>query len=178
MLPTEDNKRKDIDLTAQWKLFPRATIALAEHIKFGADKYCGGEIKWDRSKSPNEKASAARHLFELIHEEGNVDAAKALAWRGMANLEKVLEKADCHCHVGKVTYKAGELPADLYEFLRSENALEAFLANWDGNEYRFGDDIKSWISSAFSWDETREGFDYWVNLHSIWQEYCDEMEEA
>jgi hypothetical protein len=91
MLPDNDTQRKAIDLTAQWILFPKATIALAEHIKFGADKYCDGVIKWDRSKSPDELGSLSRHLFEQVQEPSNIETARAILWRAFANLEKVIE---------------------------------------------------------------------------------------
>lgn len=92
--PKSDEERKRIRLSAIWKLFPDATIALAEHIQTGADKYCGGKLEWDRSKSPEEIESLLRHAFEQVHDEDDVEIAKAIAWRGMANLQKVIERCN------------------------------------------------------------------------------------
>jgi hypothetical protein len=90
--PVEDSERKEIRLDSIFKFFPDACIELSRHIKRGADKYCDGEIRWDRSKSPEEIASLMRHVMDQVHDVDNTDIAAAIAWRGMANLQKVIER--------------------------------------------------------------------------------------
>ena len=93
-LPADDEERKKIDLTLQWKLFPLATRALSEHIQAGGDKWCGGEPKWNREKSPNEIQSLLRHLFEAVVSKPTKYMLSAIVWRAMAMLEKFLEKEE------------------------------------------------------------------------------------
>ena len=92
MLPSADESRKRVKLGNVLKLFPDAMCALALHIQEGADKYCDGEIRWDRSKSPDEIESLLRHVLEQVHMPDCESTARSIAWRGMANLQKVIER--------------------------------------------------------------------------------------
>jgi hypothetical protein len=91
-LPIDDTERKRVDLSLQWKLFPLATVALAEHIQGGGDKWCNGIPEWDRSKSPDELQSLLRHAFESVVMKPTKYILAAIAWRALARLEKFLEQ--------------------------------------------------------------------------------------
>jgi len=179
MLPTDDKERKDIKLTSQWKLFPLATIALNEHIKTGADKYCDGIIKWDRSKSPEELESLLRHAFEQVQNPTCVETAKAIAWRGMANLEKVLEAGSATPDgPDQRDITEANLPVDLAEFLRSEGCLDEFVVELAGKALpRNGCD---WIATAFTWKDAPSGMDFWSEVDNRWLDHLNAMnkEEA
>lgn len=174
MLPKNDEERKAIDLTAQWKLFPLATIALAKHIKFGADKYCDGEIRWDRTKSPDEIGSLSRHAFEHV-----VDGTDPIAilWRAFALCEKFFEEQQDPI---LKTYRQDQnsqtkLPADLEEFLRSEGALDEYLKY---RECNLAITPKCHlIDEAFIWENADRGEDYWLEIDKKWLAYLKEQGE-
>lgn len=179
-LPDNDYKRKSIHLENQWKLFPKATVALSKHIQDGADKYCDGEVKWDRSKSPDEVASILRHLFEYVGMP-SVDSAVAIAWRGMALLEKTIEAHDYDPYVyvghGEDLEDGTYIPAMLCEFLDSEGMLEEYLDNLD-DDVDFEDmEQDEYIFCAFAWDFSPSGKYKWFETHCSWLQLLKELDE-
>lgn len=169
MLPENDKERKAIDLTAQWKLFPLATVALAKHIKFGADKYCDGEIRWDRTKSPDEVKSLMRHLFEHIQNDAD---PIAILWRACALCEKFLE--------GKMGttegYNPTGLPADLEEFLCSEGVLteHQYEFPYTDTDFHLIMPPETWLN----WTVRHLDPDRWYSIHQRWLAYLKEQEEV
>jgi hypothetical protein len=97
-LPTDAAARKAIPVYSGFiKYFPRGMIAVAELSRIGNDQHNPGKpLHWDRSKSGDELDALARHMLDdamgvPVDTDGVLHATK-LAWRAMANLEKVLEK--------------------------------------------------------------------------------------
>jgi hypothetical protein len=81
------------------KYFPHATAAVAAHSFVSNEQHNPGEpLHWAREKSGDETDAIARHLTDLALAESagdldqQIEDARALAWRSMANLEKLLEK--------------------------------------------------------------------------------------
>lgn len=68
------------------------------------------------------------------------------------------------------------LPEDLWLFLAKHNALKRYLNNCTAlrvalqAEFRINNDLTmhSHINTAFRWSDTREGFDYWSNLFTLY----------
>ena len=91
MLPIDAAERKRIPVySGVVKYFPRALAAVAAHSYQGNEQHNPGtELHWDRSKSGDEKDALMRHILEL--DTGGVEAATAVAWRALANLEKTPE---------------------------------------------------------------------------------------
>ena len=181
MLPTNDEERKKIRLSAIFTLFPKACVALAKHIKAGADKWCGGQLRWDRTKSPEELESLLRHVFEQVQNPTCVETAKAIAWRAMANLEKVIEASELaspvpECDtIGRANLPAdveGRMPADLASFLDSEGCLDEYVVECKGKVPR---NPLYYIGSAFNWEHTPSGSDFWVDMADKWQAHLDAM---
>lgn len=94
-----DAERKQIPVYDGFiRYFPNAIVAVAQNSMKGNEQHNPGKpLFWDRTKSKDEAGSGARHLIDqAIYEneadiEGQIEAAKAKAWRAMANLEKLLE---------------------------------------------------------------------------------------
>ena len=165
MLPTNDEERKRVKLTAIFRLFPNACVALAKHIKAGADKYCGGELRWDRNKSPEELESLLRHVFEQVQNPTCVATAQAIAWRAMANLEKLTE----------VVANGDGLPADLASFLASEGCLDEYVVECKG---RVPISPERYILDAFEWGDTPSGGDFWLDIDAKWEAHIKTQEEV
>jgi hypothetical protein len=96
-LPTDAVARKDIPIYSGFiKYFPRAIAAVAELSRKGNDQHNPGKpLHWDRSKSGDELDALVRHLVDdamgvPADTDGALHATK-VAWRAMANLEKLLE---------------------------------------------------------------------------------------
>lgn len=97
-LPTDPKARKAIPVYSGFiKYFPRAMCAVAELSRIGNDQHNPGKpLHWDRSKSSDEMDALTRHMLDDVmgvpaDTDGVLHATK-LAWRAMANLEKVLER--------------------------------------------------------------------------------------
>lgn len=76
-------------------MFPLALEAVARQTVAGQSKYGdGGELSWDRDKSPNHLDSLMRHMLlcgQIDHESGELHDT-ALAWRALAHLQLAEEK--------------------------------------------------------------------------------------
>ena len=97
MLPTDAQARKDIPIYSGFICyFPDAIVEVAKVSKRGNDQHNPGEeLYWNRSKSADELDAAARHLVGTVDPlDGGeeLEHAAALAWRAMANLQKLCEK--------------------------------------------------------------------------------------
>lgn len=99
-LPTDAKARKAVPVYSGFiKYFPRAMCAVAELSRIGNDQHNPGKpLHWDRSKSGDELDALTRHLIDdamgLPVDNDQVLHATKVAWRAMANLEKLLEAAD------------------------------------------------------------------------------------
>jgi len=98
-LPTDADERKAIPIyTGFICYFPDAIAEVAKLSKRGGDQHNPGErLYWDRSKSGDECDALARHLVgtataESLDEE--LADATAVAWRSMANLQKLCERRE------------------------------------------------------------------------------------
>lgn len=74
--------------------FPDAIIAVAQLSRIGNEQHNPGkQLHWDRSKSGDELDALARHLIDAEHVDADdVLHATKVAWRAMANLQKLIEK--------------------------------------------------------------------------------------
>ena len=99
-LPTDAAQRKAIPVYSGFiRYFPRAIAAVAELSRKGNDQHTPGKpLHWDRSKSGDELDALTRHLLDdaigVPTDSDGVLHATKVAWRAMANLEKVLEALD------------------------------------------------------------------------------------
>lgn len=97
-LPTDAAARKAIPVYSGFiNYFPRGMIAVAQLSRIGSDQHNPGKpLHWDRSKSGDEMDALVRHMLDdamgVPTDTDGVLHATKLAWRAMANLEKVLEK--------------------------------------------------------------------------------------
>ena len=94
-LPTDSEERKGYPLySGPLRYFPDALAEVARLCRAGNDKHNPGEpLHWARSKSTDELDCLARHLAECgtIDTDGFFHDVK-VAWRALANLQKLLEK--------------------------------------------------------------------------------------
>lgn len=94
MLPTDAKERKNIPIfSGVLRYFPNAIRAVAECSMAGNEQHNPGTpLHWDRSKSGDELDALTRHLMEAgtIDSDGIYHDTK-VAWRALANLEKLLE---------------------------------------------------------------------------------------
>lgn len=76
------------------RYFPDAIVAVAELSRIGNEQHNPGKpLHWDRSKSGDEKDALARHLIDIeTVDTDDVLHATKVAWRAMANLQKLLEE--------------------------------------------------------------------------------------
>ena len=67
---------------------------------------------------------------------------------------------------------------DFINFLKENNALDKFILNCIPNKakqltkdyFTFVNPI-SWVSSIFSWYDSKEGYNYWRDLSLKWEKY-------
>ncbi len=99
MLPTDAQERKNIPVYSGFIMyFPAAILEVAKLSKEGNDQHNPGKkLHWDRSKSGDEQDSLARHLIDGVYTitlDDAITEARAVAWRGMAHLQKLCEERD------------------------------------------------------------------------------------
>jgi hypothetical protein len=77
-----------------FRYFPDALAAVAELSRIGNEQHNpGSEMHWDRSKSGDELDSMLRHTLDAgVEDTDKVLHDTKIAWRALANLQKVLEK--------------------------------------------------------------------------------------
>ena len=78
------------------KYFPLAIAEVARCSRAGNEQHNPGTpLHWDRSKSGDELDALARHLMDAgtMDTDGILHDVK-VAWRALANLQKVLEKKE------------------------------------------------------------------------------------
>ena len=68
-------------------------------------------------------------------------------------------------------------------FLKENHAFEQYMYNFKfvGKRYNHVNkcfnklinlqSAESYIDNAFTWDDTKEGFEFWYRLHLLWVEY-------
>lgn len=79
------------------KYFPRAILAVARLSKVANDQHNPGEpLHWAKEKSQDELDALMRHMIDdVLGEKEDTDGIlhfTKIAWRGLANLERELEK--------------------------------------------------------------------------------------
>lgn len=95
-LPTNAKTRKGIPMfSGLLKYFPHALAAVAESSRIGNDQHNPGQpLHWAKEKSTDEPDALLRHLTDMAIEGTHRDpdgvmAAVKLAWRALANLERL-----------------------------------------------------------------------------------------
>ena len=95
MRRTKHQERKEMPVySGVLKYFPLAIKYVSKVSYMGNEQHHKGKpLHWDRSKSKDELDSLARHLTDCgtLDDDGLYHDAK-VAWRALANLEKLLEK--------------------------------------------------------------------------------------
>jgi hypothetical protein len=97
MLPIDAQTRKNIPVYSGFlAYFPHAICEVALLSKAGNDQHNpGSPLHWDRSKSGDELDALGRHLLDTTDDrltiEEEIIHARAVAWRAMANLQKLCE---------------------------------------------------------------------------------------
>lgn len=99
-LPSEDRRRKQVRAFMGFvKYFPDAIALVAYLSKVANDQHNPGEpMHWAKEKSTEELDSLMNHLIdigskgELSVDSDNILDAIKVAWRGMANLQRVADK--------------------------------------------------------------------------------------
>lgn len=66
--------------------------------------------------------------------------------------------------------------------MANRNLLKSFIHNWEKynsekfTPKRFSKSCSKypeyWIDDAFSWEESREGYDFWESRHYEWRQFC------
>lgn len=142
MKPMNAQQRKEHPIYSGFiKYFPKAMMEVAHLSKVGNDQHNPGKpLHWDRSKSGDELDALARHLKDAgtRDTDGEWHDTK-VAWRGMANLEKLLERQASEVHdfdamhsvEGSGTVNAGAKPDPYYDHYDPHSApAEAPDAPW------------------------------------------------
>ena len=98
-LPQSGDIRSNLPLySGCFDYFEKALAYVALVSLSGAEKYCGGVLGWDRSKSTNQLDRIARHLMDIKGRDPSTPQrlrhAGMLAWRALAFLQIELEKAE------------------------------------------------------------------------------------
>ena len=76
-------------------------------------------------------------------------------------------------HTLQETSPSKKLICYFIHWLRKKQALKPFLSNFiSHNRYRLRLP-QYFVNDAFTWDETREGCDFWHGLDSQWYRYCN-----
>lgn len=57
---------------------------------------------------------------------------------------------------------------EFFKFLKENDALEKYLSNFDAIKLSKISAPRSYIALAFAWSSTKEGWDFWSNLHNKW----------
>ncbi len=95
MNKNKDQQRKEMPIySGALKYFPLAIKYVSKISYVGNEQHNPGKpLHWDRSKSSDELDALARHLTECgtLDADGLYHDGK-VAWRALANLEKLLEK--------------------------------------------------------------------------------------
>jgi len=97
MLPTDPKARKAIPIFSGFmKYFPKAIAAVAQLSAIANEQHNPGTpVHWDKDKSSDELDALARHLDEIaagvVYDDDRVLMATKVAWRGVANLERLLD---------------------------------------------------------------------------------------
>lgn len=99
-LPSDDRQRKMIRAFQGFvQYFPDAIALVALLSKMANDQHNPGEpMHWAKDKSSEELDSLMNHLMdiaskgELSRDSDNVLDAIKVAWRGMANLQRLVDK--------------------------------------------------------------------------------------
>lgn len=101
MLTTDAQERKDTPVYSGFVCyFPDAMCEVARLSKAGNDQHNpGSPLHWDRSKSGDEMDALMRHVVDGTSDpkggaQEQILHARAVAWRAMAELQKLCEQRD------------------------------------------------------------------------------------
>ena len=95
ILKDSDNNRKSMPVySGVLKYFPYALKEVSKCSRIGNEQHNPGKkLHWDRSKSGDELDALTRHLLQAgtLDTDGLYHDVK-IAWRALANLQKLIEK--------------------------------------------------------------------------------------
>lgn len=97
-LTTDAAARKNIPVFSGFvKYFPRGMCAVAELSRIANEQHNPGQpVHWAKEKSKDELDAFCRHMIDDVlgvpADTDNVLHATKMAWRAMANLERILDK--------------------------------------------------------------------------------------
>jgi len=94
-ITTDAKERKGLPVfSGCLSYFPDALLAVAECSRVGNEQHGNGkELKWDRSKSGDELDALTRHLLQAGEKDTDgIYHDTKVAWRALANLQKLIEK--------------------------------------------------------------------------------------
>ena len=142
MLPTDSQARKNIPIYRGFvKCFPDAMAAVAQLTAVAAKQHHpDGGIYWDKEKSVDELDALLRHMLDDVMEPLSRDAEGALhavkiAWRGMANLQRLADS-------GVNIFVEEPRPQNKWEWARKEGLLKD-----DDSEYKVTLD-ENWFAAT------------------------------
>jgi len=128
------------------KYFPKAAMAVSAHSLKANEKHNpGAPLHWDRSKSTDEMDALVRHIIDkaggMIEDEDGLLVDVAIAWRGMANLEKVLEDKELEEFLDRGP-KSNTTPQDKFAKDLIAQSVEQYC---NGDE----ECIRAWTMASF-----------------------------
>jgi phage tail protein X len=144
MIPSDDNLRKQIRAFQGFvKYFPDATAAVALLSKIANEQHNPGEpMHWAKEKSTEELDSLMNHLIDVAckgelsrDSDGILDAVK-IAWRGMANLQRVLDKYGLETAFPEAAGAREQTDADLLAEVRAQVKAEYHKASEANDAHR------------------------------------------
>jgi hypothetical protein len=125
----QKNNRKDIPVfSGVFKYFPLALMEIAKCSLQGQKQHNPDKpLAWDREKSSDELDALSRHLLEAgtVDDDGILHDTK-IAWRSLANLQKVLEEKERDEKWIVEQYNRNRLPEDwVKNYVELMNLMEA-----------------------------------------------------
>lgn len=97
MLPTDSQARKAIPIYSGFvRYFPDAMAAVAQLSMIANEKHSPGSttLVWNKASAPDELDCLMRHMVDDVQEpydQDDVLHATKVAWRGMANLQRMAD---------------------------------------------------------------------------------------
>lgn len=120
-LPTDAQARKNIPVYSGFiKYFPDAICEVARLSKIGNDQHNPGQpLHWAKEKSGDELDALMRHLIDdasgVPTDTDDVDHAVKVAWRAMANLQRLCDKRNAEQETNDADKNTFVVPHGFYD---------------------------------------------------------------
>lgn len=158
MLPADDKLRKEVRAFQGFvKYFPDAIALVAVLSKIANEQHNPGQpMHWAKEKSKDELDSLMNHLMDIACKgelsqdaDGVLDAIK-VAWRGMANLQRLADKFGLDTLMYLMKDEAEEVSNEAA-------ALDCLLGNTDEYEIEVGEYVYPFVqdTKTFQWVDQR-----------------------